>query len=356
MKKNKEKECSAEKTEQKKIMFKDKHIKVIFYMLYDVVAVTVAYFLALWMRFDCQYTEIPRELFMAWLNFAPIYAVICVIVFWLLYLYRSIWKYASFVELQRISLASVILGAVHALGITVLFTRMPLSYYVIGMAVQFLLTLFVRFFYRFVTLIRMKKNKETEGMPASRVMLIGAGSAGQMILRDLHNAKDINERVCCIIDDNKNKWGCFIDGVKVVGGRDDILLNVEKYRIEKIYLTMPGATAAQRRDILDICKETHCQLKSLPGISEIVSCNVSATSMRDVAVEDLLGREPITVSMDEISEFISGKVVLVTGGGGSIGSELCRQIAKYSPKKLIVFDIYENNAHAVGLELRDKYP
>lgn len=176
----------------------------------------------------------------------------------------------------------------------------------------------------------------------NRVMLIGAGSAGQMILRDLRNDAQINDTVCCIIDDDKEKHGRFLDGVPIVGGREDILLNVEKYRIEKIYLTMPSASAEERRDILDICKETKCELMSLPGINEIVSDIVKANSMREVAVEDLLGREPVKVNMDEIFDSITNKVILVTGGGGSIGSELCRQIAMHLPKHLIVFDIYEN--------------
>ena len=177
-----------------------------------------------------------------------------------------------------------------------------------------------------------------------------------MILNDLQKSKNVKECVRCIIDDDKKKQGRYIDGVPIVGGREDILLNVEKYKIEKIYLTMPGATAEQRRDILNICKETSCQLKTLPGIAEIISGGADASSMREVAVEELLGREPVKVNMEEIYRFIADKVILVTGGGGSIGSELCRQIAKHHPKQLIVFDIYENNAHSIGLELKDKYP
>ena len=187
-------------------------------------------------------------------------------------------------------------------------------------------------------------------------MLIGAGFAGQMILRDMHGAKEVQELVCCIIDDDANKWGRYIDGVPIVGGRNDILFNVKKYRIEKIYLAIPSASAIERRDILDICKETVCELKNLPGMYQFVNGKVKVSAMQDVSVEDLLGREPIDVQTEEIYSFISGKVILVTGGGGSIGSELCRQIAKNNPKQLIVFDIYENNAYAIQLELRDKYP
>ena len=332
------------------------HFVAFFLMLFDLAAVAGSYLLALWLRYDCHYTEIPREDLSAWLKFTPIYAAVSIAVFWALHLYQSIWKFASFNELKRISLASLLLGTVHTVLITLIHQRMPISYYVIGIIIQFLLVLCVRFAYRFVLLERNKRKSSLQKATASRVMLIGAGAAGQLILRDLHNAKEVNERVCCIIDDDRNKWGRFIDGVPVVGGKDDILLNVEKYRIEKIFLAIPSASAIQRRDILDICKETSCELKNLPGIYEFVTGNVTAKAMRDVAVEDLLGRDTVKVDMDEIYSFISGKTILVTGGGGSIGSELCRQIAQHQPKQLIVFDIYENNAHAIGLELRDKHP
>ena len=328
----------------------------VYLMLYDAIAVNLSYFLALWLRFDCHYTEIPSEYFSAWLKFAPIYAVVSVVVLWIFRLYRSIWRFASFDELKHIAIGSTVTGLFHTVFISLIFQTMPISYYVVGFAIQTALILFVRFAYRFILLERGKRTRQQLKATADRVMLIGAGAAGQMVLRDLHSAKEITEWVCCIIDDNKNKWGRYIDGVPVVGGRDDILLNVEKYQIEKIYLTMPSATAEQKRDILNICKETNCKLKNLPGISEIISGTVTANSMRDVAVEDLLGREPIKVDMDEIFKFITGKVILVTGGGGSIGSELCRQIADHEPKQLIIFDIYENNAFAIGNELKDKHP
>jgi len=344
------------KDKNKTRLFEHWHMVAIALVLYDLAVVTGAYFAALWLRFDCRFSEIPNNYLMSWLKFAPIYAVVSVLVFRKLHLYQSIWRFASFTELEKVAVSSVILGLFHIVGISVLFTRMPITYYIVGIAIQFLLLSLVRFAYRFVMLERSRRTRALQKTMASRVMLIGAGSAGQMILRDLHGAKEVNERVCCIIDDNPNKWGRFIDDVPIVGGRDDILLNVEKYRIEKIFLAIPSATAEQRRDILDICKETTCELKNLPGVYEFVTGNVTAKSMKDVAVEDLLGREPIKVDMDEIYRFITDKVIMVTGGGGSIGSELCRQIAKHNPKQLIVFDIYENNAHAIGLELKDKYP
>ena len=256
----------------------------------------------------------------------------------------------------RVIISSGITGVFQIVAITAIFQRMPISYYVFGMFIQFILILAIRFAYRFVLLERSKRERATQKAMASRVMLIGAGAAGQMILRDIHNAKEVNEWVCCIIDDNHNKWGRYIDGIPIVGGREDILLNVEKYKIEKIYVALPSASAEQRRDILDICKETGCELKNLPGMFQFVTGAIKASAMQDVKIEDLLGRETVKVQMDEIYDFVSGKVILVTGGGGSIGSELCRQIAKHNPKQLIVFDIYENNAHAIGLELRDKNP
>ena len=332
------------------------HIIAFYLMVYDALAVTGSYFLALWLRFDGAFSSIPRDYLMSWAHFAPIYAVLCLVVFWLLRLYRSMWQYASFSELNRTIISSAITAIAHTVLITVLFQRMPISYYIIGAGIQFLLVLSVRFSYRFILLERGKRAKSEQKKPTGRVMLIGAGAAGQMILRDLHNADELHDRVCCIIDDNSNKWGRFLDGVPIVGGRNDIFLNVEKYRIDKIFLAIPSATPAQRRDILDICKETSCELKNLPGMYQFVEGTITASAMKEVDVEDLLGREPVRVDMEQIYSFLTGKVILVTGGGGSIGSELCRQIAKNNPKQLIIFDIYENNAHAIGLELRDLYP
>ena len=187
-------------------------------------------------------------------------------------------------------------------------------------------------------------------------LCVGAGSAGQMIMRDIRRSKSIHDKVVCFIDDDANKWSRFLDGVPIIGGREEILSAAEKYGVDKIYLAIPSASAEARRDILNICKETGCALKNLPGMYQFVLGDVSVSAMKDVSVEDLLGREPIRADMEEVYRFVSGKVVLVTGGGGSIGSELCRQIAAHGPKQLIIFDIYENNAYSIQLALRDKYP
>ncbi len=324
-------------------------------ILYDLLVINGAYLFALWIRFDCRFNDIPVEYITSWLAFVPFYSVFTVSVFGLLHLYRSLWRFASFDELKRILLSSVITSAFHIIGITLVFERMPISYYFIGSFVQFFLVFAIRFLYRFVLLERKKLKKALDRASASRVMLIGAGSAGQMILRDLHNADEVNEWVYCIIDDNSSKWGKYIDGVPIVGGRDDILLNVEKFKIKKIFLAIPSASAEERRDVLDICKETNCELKNLPGMYQFVTGDMTVNAMKQVDTEDLLGREAVKVNMDEIYSSLTNKVVLVTGGGGSIGSELCRQIAKNSPKQLIIFDIYENNAYSIQLELKDLY-
>ncbi len=341
---------------EKSFDFEHWHFITLCLLVYDFCSTSGSYLLALWLRFDCQFSTIFPEYLTAWARFAPIYAVFSLIVFGVLHLYQSLWRFASFTELKRIILATIITGTVHTVFITILLQRMPISYYIIGTAIQFMLMLVVRFGYRFVLLEHRKHEKALQKTTASRVMLIGAGAAGQMILRDLHESNELNEYVCCIIDDNRNKWGRYIDGVPIVGGRDDILYNVEKYHIEKIFLALPSATVEQKRDILDICKETSCELKILPGTHQLVTAKVSSREMKDVNIEDLLGREPVKVNNEDIYDFISGKTVLVTGGGGSIGSELCRQIAKNHPKQLVIFDIYENNAHAISLELRDLYP
>ena len=322
---------------------------------YDVIAVSLSYFLALWLRFDCAFSLIPDHYLGAWARFAPIYSLVCILVFVLLRLYRSVWQFASYFELLHVFYASLITTVAHVSGITLLFRRMPISYYCIGPVIQFLLILGPRFFYRFMLLLRDgRPGRSGEGF--RRVMLIGAGSAGQLILRDIRRSGEVNEQVMCIIDDDPNKWNRYIDGVPIIGGRDDIVSAVGRYQIDKIYLAIPSASAAQRRDILRICSETDCELKSLPGIYQLALGELTVSTLRDVSIEDLLGREPIRTRLDEVFQFIHGKTVLVTGGGGSIGSELCRQIAAHEPRRLIVFDIYENNAYDIQLELKEKYP
>ncbi|MBR3474531.1 MAG: polysaccharide biosynthesis protein [Oscillospiraceae bacterium] len=333
------------------------HWQIISFLLlvYDAACANIAYFAALWLRFDCEFSRIPQEFYQTWLHFTAFYTVICLVVFWFFKLYQSIWRFASFNEMQRVLEANLLCWLVQIFG-TILFfpRRMPISYYGMGFILQTTMVAGIRFAYRFVLLVRSWKEKR--GQAFHRVMLIGAGEAGQIILRELAKSEESRDKVCCIIDDNPNKWNRYVEGVPVVGGREHILLNCEKYKIDRIYLAIPSASAAAKRDILDVCKETGCELKTLPGIYQLVEGNVSVSAMKDVAIEDLLGRDPIQADMTDVFNFLVGKVILVTGGGGSIGSELCRQIASHNPKQLIIFDIYENNAYEIQLELRDKYP
>lgn len=323
-------------------------------LLYDVIAVNASYFLALWFRFECRLSAIPEGYLFSFLKFAPIYTIAAILVFWRCKLYRSVWRFASYNELLRMIIATVITFFAQTVGISVMFRRMPITYYVFGIVLQFFAVSGVRFCYRFVLLLRSVCRRD--GKPGSRVMLVGAGAAGQMILRDTLKSEFVYDKICCIIDDDPNKWGRYIDGVPVVGGRNDILLNVEKYHIDKIFVAIPSASLEDRREILNICNETRCELKNLPGIYQLVTGEVFVSSMKDVSVEDLLGREPIQIEMDEVFRSINNRVVMVTGGGGSIGSELCRQIAAHEPKQLIIFDVYENNAYEIQLELEEKYP
>ena len=337
----------------------------LFLALYDIVVVAMSYFLALWLRFDCRYSEIPAEYLSAWKHFTPIYIVLAILCFYLLRLYKSIWRFASYSELLRTIVASIITTIIHTVGITAMMRllfdtytmrRMPISYYIIGAIIQFCFILGARFAYRFILMIKAEARIGKPKGECDNVMVIGAGSAGQMIVRDINSAVEVGDRVVCVIDDNKNKQGRYIDGVPVVGGREHILEAAERYHVKKIFLAVPSASMAERRDILAICQETGCELKNLPGMYQLVNGEVSVSNLKKVSIEDLLGRDPIQVDMGEVFDFLHGKTVLVTGGGGSIGSELCRQVADHHPKRLIIFDIYENNAYNIQLELREKHP
>ena len=322
--------------------------------VYDMIVIHFAYFFALWARHDFIYSTIRDDFLYRYLHFITPYSLVCIGVFAAFKLYRSVWRFASYTELIRTIEACAVTSLGHIVLISLLMGRMPVSYHILGAILQFVLVLGIRFSYRLIILVRTRQARPDEN--ASRVMLIGAGSAGRMILRDIINAEKVTDRVVCIIDDNPNKWGRFMDGIPIVGGRDDILLSVEKYKVDKIFFAIPSASIDEKREILNICSETDCELKQLPGMYQFVLGQITASAMKKVSVEDLLGRDPIKADLKEVFEFINGKTVLVTGGGGSIGSELCKQIAAHDPKQLIIFDVYENNAYEIELELKEKYP
>lgn len=355
METDQKKATTAKKQKSRFAQFHMEHWQIItvYLYLYDMFAVNMAFFMALWLRFDCRYSTIPTNYLHAWLVFVPAYTVCCTIVFTLCRMYRSIWRFASFVELYHVIQATVLTFVFHVIGITVFVQRMPLTYYAFGIVIQFIVLTGVRFAYRFVLLIRSERGIAKE---ADRVMVIGAGNAGQMLMRDILHEESRQDRVVCFIDDNPNKWHRYINGVSIVGGREDILQSVEKYRVDKIYLAIPTLELSEQKKILDICKESGCKIKALPSLMQIANDEIKVSKLKDVQIEDLLGRKQIHVNLEEIFRELTGKVILVTGGGGSIGSELCRQIAAHHPKQLIIFDIYENNAHAIRLELEDQYP
>lgn len=344
----------SEQTVKRKFRIHHWEIIAVYLLLYDVVAVNASYFFALLLRFDMRFSMIPQEYLSAFIKFAPFYAVFTVAVFYALHLYSSVWRFASFSELNRITVASAITAVFHFAGITLFVHRMPVSYYIIGAVMQYCLVIAVRFSYRYITMERARRRQS--GHAVHNAMIIGAGAAGQVIIRELKNSKEAEACPCCVIDDNPNKWGRFMEGIPIVGGRNDILKNVEKYKIDQILFAIPTASTENRRDILNICKETGRELKSLPGVYQLANGEVSLSRMKPVTVEELLGRDTIKVNLEEIFRYIKGKTILVTGGGGSIGSELCRQIAGHEPGHLIIFDIYENNAYDIEQELRRKYP
>ncbi len=331
-------------------------IKAIFLMVYDIMAINISYFVALWIRFDGVFSEIPEKYLDPYVYFIPLYTVISLVIFYLFRMYHSVWEYVSVRELMRAALGSVAASAAHVVLITVIFCRMPLSYYLWGTCFQVLLLLAARFSYRIFSSVPRLFGTDSDTHTYHRVMIIGAGDAGRMLLENIQKTRANKDRVVCLIDDNPDKQNRYFDGVQIVGGRDDILHSVEKYHIDRIYIAMPSASKENIRDIVNICKETGCETKTLPDFYQFVNSGITAGALKDVSVEDLLGRDPIDTDMKEVYDLIKGKTILITGGGGSIGSELCRQVAAHKPERLIIFDIYENNAYAIQQELKDKYP
>ncbi len=344
------------KRKRVKKVFNKGHLGTLILMIYDIITTNASYFLALVIRFDGTIYGIPRNYLEAHLKFAPFYAVICFSVFFIARMYNGVWKYASFNEAEKTVFGSAVASFLHILLITVFFTRMPLSYYFWGSCFQLGLLLVARFSYRFILLEFSRWRNLEKPKTVHRVMIIGAGEAGQMLLRSILRDKAAQDKVVCIIDDNPGKWNRYIDGIRIVGGKDYILYCVKKYRIDKIYIAIPSASRENKIEIINICEETNCEIKNLPDFYQYANSSVTVNSMRSISVEDLLGRDPIRADMQEVYSLIKGKTILVTGGGGSIGSELCRQIAAHEPEKLIIFDIYENNAYAIQQELLTKYP
>lgn len=317
----------------------------------DVVIILGSYFAALLLRFDFTFSAIPREYLYGYLWSMPFWVISTVVVFYGCRLYHSIWQFASVAELQMILKAYIILLVVYFAGSWFIELHMPKSYFIMGYIISFCLTTGMRFSYRMLRFY-INRTQSIHANPAEdRIMIIGAGDAGRILLKEMRSSQKLHCKVCCVIDDNLNKRGRMIEGVEIVGDRHDIVHMARKYGITRIVYAIPSSTGEERKEILNICKETGCKLQTIPGVYQLVNDEVSVSKLRDVEITDLLGREQVTVNNDEIFDAIAGKVVLVTGGGGSIGSELCRQIAKAHPKQLIIFEIYENNAYEIQQEL-----
>ncbi len=330
--------------------------KKILIVIADILAVIIAYGLALLLRFDMRYSKIPELYIEGYLYYIVLASVLLVCCYVIAKLYRSVWSYAGINEILKTCVASIVACVLTGVVFSIAIMRMPISFYLIGWILVFGFTASIRMMYRLLRRMRIKADNSKGNTERQNIMIIGAGAAGLVLLREYRNSYYLTDKVKIFIDDNAQKWNKYLDGVLIEGGRDKILESVEKYRINKIILAMPSADRKDIRDILEICKETDCQIQTVPGVYQLVNGEVNVSKLRNVEIEDLLGRDPIEVNLDEILGYIKGKTVLVTGGGGSIGSEICTQLAEHEVGHLIIFDIYENNAYDIQQKLRWNHP
>lgn len=322
----------------------------------DICCIAGSFFFALMIRFEFVYSHIPLRYLYNYAEIMPFYILVILVIFYIGRLYHSIWRFASVSEFMHIIICFIILVPVSLFFQWKLEENMPYAFWIIGWMLSFALTTASRFAYRFIRTGQKMLEQRSNNLAEDRVMIIGAGNAGQLLIRELIMSSHLSAKACCIIDDNPAKKGRFLDGVPIVGNRHEIPEMVLKYNINKIIYAVPTTAGKDRKEILNICKDTGCEVQVIPGIYQMVDGKVSVSNLRRVSIEDLLGRDEVVVDNDQIHSFIEGKVIMVTGGGGSIGSELCRQIARENPKMLIIFDIYENNAYEIQQELRRKYP
>ncbi len=325
-------------------------------IIYDVISVVFASYMAVFIRYEFHLDMIPEHFLMPINRFLPINILLTLGIFYLFRLYHSLWAFAGETELQNLVVSCVISAIINGVGLQFFKTAgqpVPQSYYFLYMFVLICMIFASRFSYRF---LRSQKHKIQNKKNVISVMVVGAGEAGNVIIKEIVNSNFSTMVIKCVIDDDKGKWGKYIQGIKVAGGRDKIIECADVYGIDEIIVAMPAISRPELRKILEICKETNCKLRSLPGMYQLVNGEVNVSKLRDVEVEDLLGREPISVDLDSILGYVQNKTVLVTGGGGSIGSELCRQIASHRPRRLVILDIYENNVYDIQQELKTKYP
>ena len=341
-------------------MSKRKIITKCILVIYDIAAVVAASYLALLVRFDLNFSKIPDE-YLDMMHFNMWIGIVATVLVYMLFrLYSGLWTYVGATEFVNIVLACGLSSLLNMGGIMALNAEvtvpLPRSYYVLYFIFLLILSVISRFFYRTIFSVKKQVSDNKSRAPKKRVLVVGAGSGGNDLIREIKNSEYLPMKVVGAIDDNAGKVGNYLHGVKVVGTRHDIPRMAEKLRVDEIILAMPSAKPKEIHEILDICKVTGCELKKMPGLYQLVNGEVNVTDLREVDVNDLLGREPIEVNIDSIMDYVSEKVVVVTGGGGSIGSELCRQIAGHNPKQLIIIDIYENTTYEVQNELRKKFP
>lgn len=329
-------------------------VRRFFLFLTDTFLLNACVYLSLIMRFDVGIVSIEPQYISNYVENVLPYTIMSLLIFWLFRLYHSLWQYASIAEVYRIAEACIIVELVHFLSNKIMGNMLPRSCY-FNAAIYLIIAICAsRFMYR---MIRTVLNKYRNIKTSNNVMIIGAGEATNVIMREIQNSSYLaNSNIACIIDDDRRKVGKYIRGVKVIGTRDKIKEAAKLYDIDEIIFAIPSASNEVKRDILNICKETDCTLKILPGVYQMVDGEINVNSIRNVDVLDLLGRDPIEVDIESIMGYVKDKVIMVTGGGGSIGSELCRQLVSHKPKQLIIFDIYENNAYDIQQELKINYP
>lgn len=330
--------------------------RIIALVVMDVASVLAASFAALLIRFEFSFKEIDHIYIERYERIIIPVILMTLLFYYIWKLYKSVWRYASADELINIFFAVSCSTAAQFIYCYFTHNDMPRSFYAISWFLLIGMTCCIRFGYRILRVLQNKRRSITGRKTSINVMVIGAGAAGNMILKEIEGSRYLNLNAKCVIDDHSGCHGKLLRGVPIVGGRDKILDAVQHYSIDEIIFAIPSASPQIKREILDICKESGCKLRSLPGMYQLVNGEVSVSKLKEVEVEDLLGREPIQINTEEVLGFLSGKVVLVTGGGGSIGSELCRQIASHNPGHLIIVDIYENNAYEIQQELLRKYP
>ena len=322
----------------------------------DAVCVFLSYFLTLWARFEFRYFDIyPMYIDGFYATIVPTVAV-TLAVYVVVGLYNSIWHFVGVQEIWRLVTANAIVAVIGFIAVKLDWINMPRSYYCIGLMMSFITTMCVHFSVRALSELRKDIVRKLVHEHGENIMIIGAGAAGRSLVTEFSSSKYLKGRAVCVIDDNPAKRHQLLCGCPVVGSRAEIPEMARRYNVSRIIFAIPSASAQTRQDILKICATTRCRIQTVPGIYQLVNGEVSITKLKDVDVHDLLGRESVVVDMQQIDNFVSDKVVMVTGGGGSIGSELCRQIAQLGPRQLIIFDIYENNAYDIQLELRRNYP